>query len=360
MRSTARWAASVLALILSLGTLSTIVATSASADTVASKKAEAARISAELDRLAEKASILDEDYNEARVKASDLDARTRNAQAKLAETTAKAQTASSALKQISLSAYMKGGFSTGNAALGSNDPARAEYYLHATANRQKDAIDALKAAKLQLAEQQGVLAGQRDQARRLLATVGAKRKAAAAAEDAARGLLSKVNGDLARLVAAERARKSNAVTARPAGSGSSRSRSGRGIGTPPAVDAPAPNAAASGAIAEAKRQLGKPYHYGSAGPDSFDCSGLTMWSWAHGGGRSLPHSSRAQYGATSRVSLDDIAPGDLVFFGSSVGSIHHVGIYVGGGKMIHAPETGEVVSYANAFRSDLVGVGRVN
>jgi cell wall-associated NlpC family hydrolase len=352
MRSTARGAATVLALVLSLGTLSTIVATSASADTVASKKAEAARLSAELDRLAERASILDEDYNEARVKASDLENKTRNAQAQLARTTAKAQEATGALKQLSISAYMKGGFNQSGFALGSADPARAEYYLHSTANRQKDAIDALHAAKQVLAEQQSTLTGQRDAARRALAAVNAKRKAAAAAEDQARALLSKIKGDLARLVAADQARRSSAH--------SSRGRSGRGIGTPPTVDQPAPNPAAAGAVAEAKRQLGKPYHYGSAGPDSFDCSGLTMWSWSHGGGRSLPHSSRAQYSATSRISLSDIAPGDLLFYGSSVGSIHHVGIYVGGGKMIHAPETGEVVSYANAFRGDLVGVGRVN
>jgi cell wall-associated NlpC family hydrolase len=353
LQTTARRAATVLALILSLGTLSTIVATSASADSVASKKAEAARISAELSRLAERVSILDEDYNEARVKASDLDSRSRNAQAKVAETAAKAQSATTALKQVSISAYIKGGFNQSRMALGGTDPARAEYYLHATTNRQKDAIDALHAAKQQLAEQQSVLASQRDQARKLLAGVNAKRRAAASAEDAQRALLGKVKGDLARLVAADQARRS-ATPAR-----SSRSRS-HNIGTPPTVDVPAPNAAAAGAITEAKRQLGKPYHYGSAGPDSFDCSGLTMWSWSHGGGRSLPHSSRAQYGATSRVSLNDIAPGDLVFFGSSVGSIHHVGLYVGGGKMIDAPETGRDVQYAYAFRGDLVGVGRVN
>jgi cell wall-associated NlpC family hydrolase len=352
LRSTARGAATVLALVLSLGTLSTIVATSASADTVASKQKEATRIAAELDRLAERASILDEDYNEARVKASNLESKTRNAQVQLARTTAKAQEATSALKQLSISAYMKGGFNASGVALGSNDPARAEYYLHSTANRQKDAIDALRAAKQQLAEQQSVLAGQRDQARRVLAGVNAKRRAAEAAEDAQRALLAKVKGDLDRLVAAEQARRSATHT--------SRGRVGRGIGTPPTVDAPAPNAAAAGAIAEAKRQLGKPYHYGSAGPDSFDCSGLTMWAWSHGGGRSLPHSSRAQYAATSRISLSDIAPGDLTFYGSSVGSIHHVGIYVGGGTMIDAPETGDVVHYSNAFRGDLVAVGRVN
>jgi cell wall-associated NlpC family hydrolase len=361
MRSTARVAATVLTLVLSLGTLSSIVAPSASADTVASKQKEAARIAAQLDALAERVSVLDEDYNEARVKASDLDSKARNAQAKLAETTAKAQSATASLKQLSISAYMKGGFNRGSAALGANDPARAEYYLHATANRQKDAIDALKAAKQQLAEQQSVLASQREQAHRALNSVNAKRRAAESAVDAQRALLAKVKGDLARLVAAEQSRRSAAKTsARPATATAARSRSGRGIGTPPATDSPAPNAAAAGAVAEAKKQLGKPYHYGSAGPDSFDCSGLTMWSWSHGGGRSLPHSSRAQYGATSRIALNDIAPGDLLFFGSSVGSIHHVGIYVGGGKMIDAPETGDVVHYSSAFRRDLVGVGRVN
>jgi cell wall-associated NlpC family hydrolase len=353
LRSTARGAATVLALVLSLGTLSTIVATSASADTVASKQKEAARIAAELERLAERVSVLDEDYNEARVKATDLDSKTRHAQADLARTTAKAQSATSALKQLSISAYMKGGFQTGSA-IGAADPARAEYYLHSTANRQKDAIDALKAAKQQLAEQQSALASQRDQARRVVATVNAKRRAAESAEAAQRALLAKVKGDLARLVAAERARRTATRTSR------SPRPSGRGIGTPPTVDAPAPSAAAAGAIAEAKRQLGKPYHYGSAGPDSFDCSGLTSWAWRVGGGRSLPHSSRAQYAATSRVPLDDIKPGDLTFYGSSVGSIHHVGLYVGGGKMIDAPETGDVVHYSSAFRRDLVGVGRVN
>jgi cell wall-associated NlpC family hydrolase len=353
MRSTARRVALGLTLILSLGTSSTIVATSASADPVASKKAEATRIAAQLDSLSNRLSVLTEDYNEARVKAADLDNRTRNAAANLAATESKAKTAQQNLKGISLEAYMHGGFAKQKSAIGSSDPARAQYYLHRTANTQKEAIDALHAAKAQLAEQQAGLAAQRDNARKVLANVNAKRRAAADAEAAQRALLNKVKGDLARLVAAEQARRTNTRS-------TTRATRSRNIGTPPTVDVPAPNSAAAGAIAEAKQQLGKPYRYGGSGPDSFDCSGLTSWAWRHGGGKSLPHSSRAQYGATSRVSLNDIAPGDLVFFGSSVGSIHHVGIYVGGGKMIDAPETGRNVQYAYAFRGDLVGVGRVN
>jgi cell wall-associated NlpC family hydrolase len=109
------------------------------------------------------------------------------------------------------------------------------------------------------------------------------------------------------------------------------------------------------AVAEAYRQLGKPYRWGAAGPDSFDCSGLTMWAWGRAG-VALPHNSGAQYGQGRHVSQSELQPGDLVFFGSP---IHHVGIYVGGGNMINAPETGDVVKVAPAFRGDYVGATRL-
>ena len=110
------------------------------------------------------------------------------------------------------------------------------------------------------------------------------------------------------------------------------------------------------AVDAALSQVGKPYRYGAAGPDSYDCSGLTMWAWAKAG-VSLPHSSRMQYSVTDRVSRADVRPGDLLFFGSP---IHHVGMYVGDGQMVEAPYTGEYVRVRSAFnRSDLVGIGRV-
>ena len=104
----------------------------------------------------------------------------------------------------------------------------------------------------------------------------------------------------------------------------------------------------------ARQQIGKPYEYGAAGPDSFDCSGLTLYSW-RAGGVSLPHSAGAQYGATTHIPLSDLEPGDLVFYGSP---IHHVGIYVGSGTMIEASHAGVPVRYAGIYRSDLVGAGR--
>jgi cell wall-associated NlpC family hydrolase len=106
-------------------------------------------------------------------------------------------------------------------------------------------------------------------------------------------------------------------------------------------------------LAKARAQLGKPYVYGSAGPNSFDCSGLTQFVWA-AAGVSLPHNAAAQYGSVRRVPLKDARPGDLVF-SSGLG---HVGIYIGGGRMIHAPQSGRNVE-VSPVRSSTLGAGRV-
>lgn len=101
-------------------------------------------------------------------------------------------------------------------------------------------------------------------------------------------------------------------------------------------------------------QLGKPYVWAADGPDTYDCSGLTMWAWAHAG-VVLPHNSGAQFAATARVAVADWQPGDLLFFGSP---IHHVGMYIGDGDMVEAPYTGAFVRIGSAVRPDYVGAGR--
>ncbi|MGZ4447816.1 MAG: C40 family peptidase, partial [Nocardioides sp.] len=113
---------------------------------------------------------------------------------------------------------------------------------------------------------------------------------------------------------------------------------------------PAPAGGASSAIAFARAQLGEPYQWGAAGPDAWDCSGLTMGSW-HAGGLSLPHYSVAQYEQSTPVSPSDLQPGDLVFWGSSSspGSIYHVALYVGGGEIIEAPRTGVPVQEVSMY-----------
>ena len=115
-------------------------------------------------------------------------------------------------------------------------------------------------------------------------------------------------------------------------------------------DPPAPAGGAAGAIAFAKAQLGEPYVWGAAGPDAWDCSGLTMGAW-QAGGVSLPHYSVAQYDATTPISAAELRPGDLVFWGStsSPSSIHHVAMYLGDGMIIHAPRTGRPVSIDSMY-----------
>lgn len=98
----------------------------------------------------------------------------------------------------------------------------------------------------------------------------------------------------------------------------------------------------------AKAQLGKPYVWGDTGPNSFDCSGLTLYSYKNGAGITLPRVSRDQAKAGSYVSKSSLKPGDLVFFDHNGGSnINHVGIYLGNNQMIHSPSSGKTVSIVN-------------
>lgn len=92
----------------------------------------------------------------------------------------------------------------------------------------------------------------------------------------------------------------------------------------------------SRAVALAKAQLGKPYQWGAAGPDKFDCSGLVQYVYSNLGVR-LPRVSRQQASAGVHVDREDLQPGDLVFFTLAGSRIDHVGIYIGHSKFIHAP-----------------------
>jgi cell wall-associated NlpC family hydrolase len=113
-----------------------------------------------------------------------------------------------------------------------------------------------------------------------------------------------------------------------------------------------------GVVSVALAQLGKPYRWGAAGPDAFDCSGLTMYAYAKGAGINLPHSSQAQFGIGRPVSRASLQPGDLVFFARR-GVISHVGIYIGNGNFVEAPRTGLTVRISKlSSRSDYVGARR--
>jgi cell wall-associated NlpC family hydrolase len=119
-----------------------------------------------------------------------------------------------------------------------------------------------------------------------------------------------------------------------------------------------PDVAASGsagaAVQFAMAQVGDAYVYGAAGPDAYDCSGLTMAAWA-AAGVALPHSSSAQYGSGPHISASALQPGDLVFYYSP---ISHVGMYIGNGMIVHAANPGTGVAVAGLYSMPYVGAVR--
>jgi len=156
--------------------------------------------------------------------------------------------------------------------------------------------------------------------------------------------------------AAERAAAARAAAARQPAAPAPAPPAARAAPAAPSAPAPAaapkPAASPSGGVgavlAFARAQMGEPYAWGAAGPSSWDCSGLTMMAWRQAG-VSLAHYTGTQWAQTRHLPLAQAAPGDLVFFGSSVSTIHHVGLYIGGGQMINAPHTGDVVRVASIY-----------
>jgi peptidoglycan DL-endopeptidase CwlO len=132
---------------------------------------------------------------------------------------------------------------------------------------------------------------------------------------------------------------------------------GPSLGAPDAdlVVSGVPSEVVATAIRTALAQVGKPYVFGAAGPNGFDCSGLTMFAYA-AAGVSLPHSSAAQSRLGVAVSRSDLQPGDLVYFYSPVS---HVGLYIGNGMMVHARTFGQPVAVTSVDLNGYAGARRI-
>jgi peptidoglycan DL-endopeptidase CwlO len=179
-------------------------------------------------------------------------------------------------------------------------------------------------------------------------------------------LLASIKGEIAKIVAADRARQLQMAAAaqqrlslaRVSQAQSQDTIVGATAIAPQSLTVVAPPSTHSGAADAALGQLGTPYVWAGSQPGGFDCSGLVMWAFAQVG-VSLPHSSYAQYGYGVPVSRDQLQPGDLVFFDG----LGHVGIYIGGDQFVHAPHTGDVVKISSLdegwYASTFVGARRI-
>lgn len=159
----------------------------------------------------------------------------------------------------------------------------------------------------------------------------------------------KIEGDIARLD--EMQRKAEAAAAAAAAKPKTTT-----TAAPPATNPgkpPAVSGNAGKAVNYAWAQLGKRYVWGAAGPNTFDCSGLTLMAWK-AAGVSLPHNAAQQYQKIRHISRSQLAPGDLVFYNN----LGHVGIYIGNNQIIHAPNSRTVVKVAPIDSNKLYGYGR--
>jgi cell wall-associated NlpC family hydrolase len=173
-------------------------------------------------------------------------------------------------------------------------------------------------------------------------------------------VLSQAKGELGRLLAAERARERRqaevarqravAAQAQPGGTTGAPTVSPGEVPTSPLPSGDG-NAAA---VRIAMGYLGVPYVWGGASPSGFDCSGLASYAYAQIG-KSVPHYTGAIWAQFAKVPRDQLQPGDMVFFNG----LGHMGIYIGGDQMVHAPHTGDVVKVSSiSGRSDYVGAVR--
>jgi cell wall-associated NlpC family hydrolase len=179
------------------------------------------------------------------------------------------------------------------------------------------------------ARQQALVKAQADQVK--VVAERASQRASIQSQLAERqALYSSIKDQIAQLEAAERARQARLAAQARAAAKKQHS-----------APAPAP-APHSSVVSIALQYLGVPYVWGGASPSGFDCSGLTMYAYAKVGVY-LPHNAAMQYGMGTPVSRSQLAPGDLVFFNG----LSHVGMYIGGGRFVHAPHTGDVVKISS-------------
>ncbi|MGW0118173.1 NlpC/P60 family protein [Streptomyces sp. NPDC003327] len=328
----------------------------------------AAQVRAKVDRLYEEAEVATERYNGAKEKADEARAAFDRLRDEAARRTERLNTARAGLGKIAAAQYRSGGLDPAVQLALTSAP---EEYLERAALAEK-AGDRQAAAIASVRRELAAIGQLRSESADRLATLRGHEADLRRQKTAVLGKLTEARTLLARLTAEERARYEAAVEARngsggpsastasttsgpgTASGGSSGARADRSSGGERAP-VTAPTSRAEQAISFARAQLGKPYVWGATGPSGYDCSGLTQAAW-RAAGVSLPRTTYTQINAGQRVSRSQLAPGDLVFFYSG---ISHVGLYIGGGRMIHAPRPGAPIRIAPIDEMPFAGATRV-
>jgi cell wall-associated NlpC family hydrolase len=306
-----------------------------------------AQVKAKVDKLYQAAEAATEKYNGAKEKAEAAEARLQTLRDEAARKTDKLNSARDALGSIAAAQYRDGGLDPSLQLALSADPDRyldGAEFVERAGTRQTAAVARVRKQLREIEQLRGAAHIELASLKSRQAELNRHKKTITGNLDSARRLLSQ-------LTAEERARLDEG-----AGRASRSSTGARdGLQAPGAAMAQAPNSRASAAVAYAYQKLGSPYVWGATGPDAFDCSGLVQAAY-RSAGISLPRTTYAQIDAGRRVSRSELLPGDLVFFYSG---ISHVGIYVGNGRMIHAPNPSAPVRLAPIDEMPFAGATRV-
>ena len=363
-----------------------LVAPSAHGDPIGDVRARADEVSAQISELEARIVADTHAMEQARYEATQIEVRIEAAEGKLVEARRSEEASREQLSRFALQAYVSGGSDQGFVAVLGTDGDKVESrngYVAAAVGDRQQLVDALQATQLVTAEHKEQLESARAEAEAVAEEIAERKASSQRAADELARVKSQLDGELAELVAAKQAAEARAAEARAraaaqrqaeAEAAQARARqqaqaqAAAQVTTapesiapqstipeasiPPAdntvPDVPVPSSGVGGTVvAAAQTQLGVPYLWGGTSPGvGLDCSGLTQFAYRQAG-ISIPRVTYAQMGAGRSIPLSQIQAGDLVFY--SDGS--HVGIYVGGGQIIHAPHTGAVVRYASLYMS---------
>jgi peptidoglycan DL-endopeptidase CwlO len=313
-----------------------------------------------------KAEAATERYNAARNELVDVQATLSGLKKKVARERSDLQQILSSVDDLARATYTSGGIDTSLQVLLADNP--TEFLAQAAAldqvaQSQASSLRRTQTARLRLAQSEAAVKDKEAIAQNYRDDMADSKQESAAQLDDAEGILAGLEADERRRLAALAEEERQAGLAAAAAASAALSQNGGGGGDNGASSAGggySGGSRAAAAVSYALAQVGDRYVAAASGPDSFDCSGLTMTAWRQAG-VSLPHYSYSQYSSTRRIPLSEAQAGDLVFYFG--GGVHHVGLYIGGGKMVHAanPGSGVLVSdilgpwYENYFS----GIGRV-
>jgi cell wall-associated NlpC family hydrolase len=352
------------AFLLGIAALCAAASANATPGTVASKQAQAQQVLAQIQQIDDSLGAAVESYNLANVQLKRIESDQRENRLQLKLTRANLKVAQDSLAARLVSAYTSTqDNSTLSVLLGAtslDDLLNRIEAVNSTSRQDASIVQQVTSFKAAVQRHRAELRKAHTEQRTIVAQKAAQKQRIESQLASRRQLLSSIKGEIARIRAAEQAQQRQlAAAARSRLSGVQIPVSdGLGVSaSTPEGSTVAPPNVHGGVVGIAMHYLGVPYVWGGSTPRGFDCSGFVSYVFAQIG-VSVPHSSYAQFGMGTAISINALQPGDLVFFtGAS-----HVGIYIGGGQFIHAPHTGDVVkisSLSGYYSSNFAGARRI-